>query len=274
MNKWLFIIIGGLILLSCSESSLYQGFSVTESGLNYQIETLGEPYEKVHDSGFVTISITQFTYEGEVCNKNRIISDTAYLSIKDTGLYEFIGLLNIGDSGVFVQKINGKDFLTSVKLLKSVSFQEMKVYNLLSHLPETTVTSERNAITNWLLDFRNDSIEVIQGIYKIKQVSGFGKKPQSGNEVVFHMEGFLSNSEMVESTKKVNKPFSFFMGDKDQVISGVAIALTTMQKAEKSVFIIPSYLAYGKAGSTTQIVSAQQPILYQIDLMDILLYQE
>ncbi len=257
-------------LISCSESSSYEGFSVSKTGLNYKIETLGEPYLTVNDSDYITFSITKYSDKGKVLSQTKIIQDTIYQSQLDTGLFEFIGLLNLGDSGSFVQDDAGKVVLKSIKLIEASSSEQIKVRQLLSVLPDSITLMEKEALANWLNGYEKDSIEIIEGVYKVKLISGYGGRPKKGNEVVFHMESFLPNKHMVESTKSVNKPFSYFMGDLDQVIDGVGIAINSMQKEEKSIFIIPSHLAYGARGSSTKIVSANQPILYQIELLNVI----
>lgn len=269
MIKWFFSINIIVSIISCSESSSYEGFSITQTGLNYKIETLGEPYQSIHDSDFITFSVTKFSDQGTVISDTRIVEDTVFHPISDSGLFEFLGLLNVGDSGSYVQNSQGGPILVSVKLISTVSHQEMRVRHLLSHLPDSTLANEKLKIANWLIKYEKDSIEVINGIFKIKQVSGYGENPMIGKEVTFHMESFLSNGEMVESTKKVKKPFSYFVGDQDQVIPGVRFAIHSMQQKEVSTFIIPSFLAYGKMGSNTQIVPPNDPLLYEIELLKI-----
>ncbi len=269
MSRYILLFCLGLTIYSCANTSKYEGFSVTYTGLNYQIHTLGEPYQSLADSDFISYNITVYSRKGELLKKTKRIKEVQYYSVNDTGIMEFLGLLNVGDSGVFVSFENEKEQLFGVKLHSRMEANKKHVSELLNFLPEEITIKERKDIQNLLGQFNKDSIQFVNGIYLIKQISGSGNYPEVGNEVVFHMESENAQGINLESTRAVNKPFSYFLGDQDQVILGLDIAIRAMKKGGRTICIIPSNLAFGAIGSNTKIVKPNEALLYTIDLMNV-----
>ena len=103
----------------------------------------------------------------------------------------------------------------------------------------------------------------------IQQIQGSGNFPDKGDEVVFDMESTMSNGKPIESTKINTTPFSYVLGDQDQVIEGIDYGIRRMKKGGKATLIIPSHLAYGSQGSSTGLIPAFTPLIYSIDLLDV-----
>ncbi|PJB13827.1 MAG: peptidylprolyl isomerase, partial [Flavobacteriales bacterium CG_4_9_14_3_um_filter_32_8] len=58
-------------------------------------------------------------------------------------------------------------------------------------------------------------------------------------------------------------------GSPDQVIKGLEIAINGMKKGEKSKIIIPSQLAFGEEGSSTQIVPPFTTVIYELEIVNV-----
>lgn len=267
MDRYFILWCISLGLFSCKEESKYTGFSLTKTGLNYQIHALGEPYESLDDSDYISYEETIYSRIGEEVKAAEFHKKIQYFTSKDTGLIEFLGLLNIGDSGVFVSYENDVELLHGIKLIERTCIKQKVVLDLLDYLPYSISSQERSTIGQLLVPYHGDSIQFIDGIYWIQQISGSGDLPVTGTEVIFHMEGRNSTGKLIESTWKVNQPFSFFLGDQAQVLPGLEIGIRQMRPGGKAVLIVPSQLAYGEMGSNTRIVKPNEPLVYCIDYL-------
>lgn len=267
MDRYFILWCISLGLFACKEESKYTGFSLTKTGLNYQIHVLGDPYESLHDSDYISYKETIYSRTGEEIKAVEFHQEVQYFSSYDTGLIEFLGVLNIGDSGVFVTYENDVELLHGIKLVNRIRIKEKEILALLDSLPSSISSQERSTIGQLLVPYIGDSIQFKDGIYWIQQISGSGDFPVTGTEVIFHMEGRNSRGKLIESTWKVNRPFSFFLGDQEQVLPGLEIGIRQMRPGGKAILIVPSQLAYGKKGSNTGIVKPNEPLVYCIDYL-------
>ena len=86
----------------------------------------------------------------------------------------------------------------------------------------------------------------------IKQGDANGQHPYSGTTVSVHYTGMFENGSIFDSSVSRGTPFSFVLNG-NQVIPGWDIAVASMKRGEKSLFFIPSNLAYGQRGAGTSI---------------------
>jgi FKBP-type peptidyl-prolyl cis-trans isomerase len=79
-----------------------------------------------------------------------------------------------------------------------------------------------------------------------------GQYPSSGTTVSVHYTGMFENGSIFDSSVSRGTPFNFILNG-NQVIPGWDIAVASMKKGEKSLFFIPSNLAYGQRGAGASI---------------------
>jgi FKBP-type peptidyl-prolyl cis-trans isomerase len=94
---------------------------------------------------------------------------------------------------------------------------------------------------------------------------GNGQHPSSGTTVNVHYTGKFENGNIFDSSLSRGTPFSFTL-NAGQVIRGWDIAVGSMKKGEKSIFFIPSELAYGERGAGTSI-PPNTDLIFEIQLL-------
>lgn len=106
------------------------------------------------------------------------------------------------------------------------------------------------------------------GIYVKKLKKGSGKKIKSGDLITINYKGSFINELEFDKNYKL-EPFTFNYGTPGQVIKGLEIAINGMRKGEKSKIIIPSQLAFGEEGSSTQIIPSYTTVVYELEIINV-----
>ncbi|HRT54466.1 MAG TPA: FKBP-type peptidyl-prolyl cis-trans isomerase, partial [Flavobacteriales bacterium] len=79
----------------------------------------------------------------------------------------------------------------------------------------------------------------------------------------------LEDGRVIDDTYASGQHLTFRLGDPDQVIAGIGIAVRLLPEGGKGRFVIPSRLAFGADGSTGRIVPPYTPLLYELELRDV-----
>ena len=82
-------------------------------------------------------------------------------------------------------------------------------------------------------------------------------------------EGRFLNGKFFDSTVRRKQPFQFVYGTEWQVVEGLEEAIGMMKEGEKSLFILPSNLAFGTEGSSTGIVPPFTSLIFEVELLAI-----
>ncbi len=106
------------------------------------------------------------------------------------------------------------------------------------------------------------------GIYVKKIKKGAGKKIKSGDLIEINYKGSFINRIEFDGSYQ-SEPFSFTYGTPGQVIKGLEIAINGMREGEKSKIIIPSQLAFGEEGSSTQIIPSYTTVVYELEIINV-----
>jgi peptidylprolyl isomerase len=97
-------------------------------------------------------------------------------------------------------------------------------------------------------------------------IAGTGAEAKSGDSVTVNYVGVLyKGGKEFDASWKRKEPFTFTLGQK-QVIAGWDQGVAGMKVGGRRELIIPSNLAYGKAGSPPTI-PANAPLVFVIDLL-------
>lgn len=102
--------------------------------------------------------------------------------------------------------------------------------------------------------------------YKIIQ-KGNGASPKRGDLVSVHYKGQLDNGMVFDSSYRRNQPIEFALGV-GQVIKGWDEGISLLKVGDKARFVIPSHLAYGKAGAGG-IIPPNATLIFDVELMDV-----
>ncbi len=276
-----------IFLSSCSnESSEFQGFSVTSNNIHYKLVTLGDGGLKAQPSNYISVVVSY-----------RTISDSLFFHGVRTfqltepqfpgSIDECFAMLEKGDSAIFY--ISANDFFTKTIETNLPRFIEPNSYLrvdilMLDILTEKQYQLDKEAFLHWIEDFgeyekvllkqylENQTFDfepTESGLHYIPIIKGVGNKIQIGDTITVHYEGRFFNGKYFDSTRKRNEPFQFVYGQKWQVIPGLEEAIGMMNPSEKSLFIIPSYLAFGQGGSSTGIVPAFTPVVFEVEIVEV-----
>lgn len=104
------------------------------------------------------------------------------------------------------------------------------------------------------------------GIWKEIIHNGIGQKPTIGASVRLHYYAYFEHrDEPFDTSFKRRRAFEFHVG-KCEVLPGIDLAISTMQKRERAKFIISSDLLYGELGCAPHIPESSW-CLYIIELL-------
>jgi len=97
-------------------------------------------------------------------------------------------------------------------------------------------------------------------------IKGTGAEAKAGESVTVNYVGVLyKNGKVFDASWLRKEPFTFSLG-KGQVIKGWDQGVVGMKVGGRRELIIPSELAYGKAGSPPKI-PANAPLIFVVDLL-------
>lgn len=280
------MLIFSIIFVSCGNVSRYPGYAITDSGIHFQLLKLGEEDWKFSPGDYYTADIEYRTLNDSVFFKGRRklqIFEPEF----EGAIEECFAMLHPGDSAIFI--ISADSFFVRTIEAEMPSFlpanSEMKVcISVIEAQNLQQYAKEKDAFLSWISDFEayenvmlsqfieNENVKSLpfaDGLYCIPIEEGSDVKIQRGDTITIHYEGWFLNGTFFDSTRKRNQPFSFVYGTEWQVVKGIEDALRSMSEGEKSVFIMPSRLAFGYTGSSTGIIPPFTTVIFEIEVLKV-----
>jgi len=105
------------------------------------------------------------------------------------------------------------------------------------------------------------------GLQYEEVVVGNGASPQTGQKVVVHYTGTLTDGQKFDSSRDRGQPFKFALGV-GQVIKGWDEGLSTMKVGGKRNLVIPANLGYG-ARAVGNVIPANATLHFEVELLGI-----
>lgn len=96
---------------------------------------------------------------------------------------------------------------------------------------------------------------------------GEGARPQTGQTVVVHYTGWLTDGQKFDSSLDRGQPFEFVIG-KGNVIKGWDEGVKGMHVGGKRRLVIPSRLGYGESGAGASI-PPNATLIFEVELLGI-----
>ncbi len=276
-----------VLLLGCSKkSSKFPDFSVTDNGIHYKLISLGDGSVKPEVLNYITVNISYRTIKDSLFFQGLRKFQFSTPNYKGS-IDECFMMLALGDSATFYFPADSffrrsletslPKFIASGELMrvdiKMMEIQTEKQYQL-----------EKEAFLHWINDFGDYEKVIIKqymdgeklsiapttsGLYYIPVIKTAGKNVAVGDTLTVNYEGRFFNSKIFDSTKKRNEPFQFVYGQKWQVIEGLEEAIGMMREGERSLFILPSKLAFGENGSSTGIIPPFTSVVFEVELIEV-----
>jgi FKBP-type peptidyl-prolyl cis-trans isomerase FkpA len=275
-----------VLFVSCNDRSPYPGYSKGEKGIYYQLNKIGESTLKPEINDYITADIVYKTMNDSVFftgrRKLQIQNSVTEGSIVDCFL-----MLSQGESASFIISADAffRETLQTEAPLFIPSGSMMKVNLDIIEIQTTQqYEKEKEAFLNWIEDFGDYEKVVLQqflkeeklsvkptgsGLFYLKLREGNGKKIVAGDTLTLNYEGRFLNGKFFDSTIKRKQPFQFVYGTEWQVVKGLEEAIGMMSEGEKSLFILPSDLAFGNEGSSTGIVPPFTSLLFEVEIISI-----
>lgn len=91
---------------------------------------------------------------------------------------------------------------------------------------------------------------------------------RTGDLVTVRLRGRFMDGHVFDEGA-AHTPITFVLGDPDQVIKGVEVAVHLLHRGSSGEFIIPSSMAFGPDGSSSGIVPAWTPVRYTVEVVDV-----
>jgi len=106
------------------------------------------------------------------------------------------------------------------------------------------------------------------GLRYVITTEGTGERAKTGDKVVLHYTGKLTNDTVFDSSVDRGQPFSFKLGV-GQVIKGWDEGVALLNVGDKATFTIPSDLAYGEKGAGG-VIGPNETLIFDVELLEII----
>lgn len=277
--------VGALIALmmtgvSCSNRE--REFKKHPSGLSYHLIEMN-PEGKTPETGdILVISMKIMTPDEQLYDASNFYRLQLNKPMFKGDFYTALSLLQVGDSAGF--KLDAASFFEkNRKRDLPVEFRQgdpvyvyVRLKNILSagdlenereSTYHTDFEQEMNLLKNYI-ELTNTTVKPTEsGLYYVEKKKGTGPVAEVGKTLVVHYTGTTIDGKIFDSSLQRGQTFSFVLG-RGQVIPGWDEAFQFMKQGGEARFIIPSNLAYGKAGYSNLILP-YSTLVFEVELVEV-----
>ena len=111
------------------------------------------------------------------------------------------------------------------------------------------------------------AITTPSGLTYLITKKGTGRQPKTGETVVVHYTGMLTNGVTFDTSRERNQPFEFKLGE-GRVIKGYDEGFSKLRVGDHAILIIPANLAYGSRGAG-DVIPPDSTLIFVVELVDI-----
>lgn len=279
------------LLASCGKKEEEVGFVKTASGYEFKhcVENKTAPKAKVGDILLGELEIR--LNDSVVLSSNYGSPDRLFKIGKPIAgsMDEFLLNMHIGDSAVMKAPADSVARYIGGLVAKpgDVIWFYLSIHQIISqrelseHEREVKerFAAEDSVLSDFVARKYPNAKKMESGLYVINATKTEGVKAEFGKTVsVFYSvsdtTGKVYDTNMKSAAKKggIFNPnqrydaFEFVLGD-DGLIAGWTEGVSYMRKGEKSLVLLPSYLAYGEVGYGP--ISPYMPLLFELELVDV-----
>lgn len=111
------------------------------------------------------------------------------------------------------------------------------------------------------------AITTPSGLTYLITKKGTGRQPKTGETVVVHYTGMLTNGVTFDTSRERNEPFEFKLGE-GRVIKGYDEGFSKLRVGDHAILVIPANLAYGSKGAGG-VIPPDSTLIFVVELVDI-----
>lgn len=251
-----------LLLAACSSSD----YKSTPEGNRWRLARFGAQEAKIDSAELIFI-------DGEIFRNSEFYPMRTFYSLPvhktNDPLWRVLENRFAGDSIEYISYT--PDFLHP----DSLAGDTLHYFFRIDRMRTTRQLNNRKRIELAHLDTlaRSDSVAEYyteyKGIYFRSIEPGKKAEVRWGRELVIQYRGYTLSGKVFDDSRRMDSPLRFIMGDDQQVISGIEIALEKMHLHEKARVIIPSWLAFGADGSAGDRVPSYATVIYEIEVTEL-----
>lgn len=258
----------------------HKGYTEVSNDLYMKLHVLGESSDSIRGNDFVMLSLSYATNSDSVFYTRNIkfqvkdsvpgIIDKALKCLVKGDSATFIVLSKEyfeHDLGAKIPKFVGEYFHLSIQVDAVQTFENY--------------SREREQFLAWVEDFHQfeqvflkqyittyslPADMLTSGMYKVPLGKGVGRSALTGDTVSVQYAGKFLNGKYFDSDTNNKRNFQFVLGTEWQVVKGLETAIHTMKEGERSLFIMPSDLAFGSEGSSTGIIPPYTSVVFEVQL--------
>jgi FKBP-type peptidyl-prolyl cis-trans isomerase len=277
------VIIALLTICACTRHP-YDGYKAL-NGIYYHLLEIGEEDRKCRYGDYVTASLQYATTTDSVFFSGIRTFAMQMPTFPGAVEYGFM-LLSKNDSAVFIIPVAGffektlqvpvpDRFREHHNMKISVRILDIRTPEEYLRKGENTAlkdhaASEVSLIREYVARAKIDIAPDEDGIYRIVQRAGTGAAVRKNCTVAVHYEGFFLDGTMFDSTRDRNEPFRFVYGQQQQMLSGLEKVVGMMREGEKVLAILPSEQAFGSQGASVGVVPPFTPLIFELEVMEVL----
>jgi FKBP-type peptidyl-prolyl cis-trans isomerase len=285
-GKYLILFLVLSCMISCGRTAKYPGYKPAGHGMYYRLHRIGENPDKAKPGDYITVNLEYRTNEDSLFfagTRKLQISKPAYEGSIDV----CFAMLAEEDSASFI--LVADDFFKNTLQTKLPVFipagGSVKInMELLDIQTEAEYENEKEAFLTWIDDFgdyekvilkqflASEELQVNRlpsGIFYLNLQPGKGKKVEPGDTLTINYEGRFLNGKFFDSTIRRRQPFQFVYGTEWQVIKGLEEGIGLMHEGERSLFILPSELGFGRQGSSTGIIPPFTSLIFEVEILKV-----
>ncbi len=276
-----------ILIVGCTNNSkLFEGYSVTSSGIHYKLIGLGDGVAPAKPTNYVAVNICYRTVTDSIffqAFRQFQLTEPHY----EGSIDECFMMLSQGDSATFY--IKAQPFFAQTLETELPKFIQPDDYMRIDiRMVEVKQVEDFNreieAFMSWIEDFGDYEKVIIKqyldgqkltvqptesGLYIVPQIQTARTPVEVGDTVTIHYEGRFLNGKIFDSTRKRNEAFQYVYGQKWQVIPGIDEAVGKMHEGEKSMLIVPSHLAFGEQGNSSGVIPAFTSVVFELEIVEV-----
>lgn len=280
-----------VILIGCG--SEFEGYDTLSSGLHFKLLSISDSTKRIQNNNYIQLKYSFSDYA-----KTELASSRLLIKVNDVnkkgGLVEALTLINEKEEGAFVfplEKLKSDlDGIFNIEGLPDTTllFANLQIDNIFE---KSEFEKAQHDFVQWvnevdtrefdvlkeelLIDRFEDSLNLTTqktatGLRYSFLKKGEGEESSFGKRVELEYVGSFLNGEIFNTTENLeNGTQDFYVGQEMQVIKGIEEALLFLREGDEILLMLPSWTAFGQAGSSTGIVPPKTPIVYKLTLKSV-----